>query len=373
MTMRPMRAFASSNRDPFLRGSARLVTRVGALSCVLVGMSCGSDHLATQPTVNPDALYAALTLDRHAITLSTMAPYDTLKLTAVARNPARVPLADTATPTFTSGDAVRLSVGADGSLQALAPGTGIQVIATLQVNNVTHADTSYVDITDDPTPSPLASLSIHPVPPDSAKIAARSNIQKQLVARAQLTDLDSITGLQVDFRSTDPTIAAVDRFTGFVTGLRVGRVLIIATATAYGATRADTLPFAVGLPITYNVNVAPASVPNSTPPTTFTPSEIHVGVGATVIWVWALDMRPMDVAFDDSTRVAEDTVDYFGSRTGAGNIPPPDGCTASVPFATFFNCMKGRAFPEAGVYTYRSALTGAVGQVIVEAESAAGN
>jgi plastocyanin len=191
--------------------------------------------------------------------------------------------------------------------------------------------------------------------------------------RAQSEDDDSIAGLRVNFSSSDPTIASVDRVTGLVIGQRTGRVFIVATATAFGATRSDTLPFTVGLPIYYDVLVALASLPNSSPPTTFAPSEIHVGVGATVQWQWAEDMRPVDVTFDDSTRVAEDTVDFFGSHTGPGNIAPPVDCRADVPLAFVFNCIKGRAFPQAGTFTYHSTLTGAAGQVIVVDESAAGN
>ncbi|HEV7703860.1 MAG TPA: hypothetical protein VGO46_06180 [Gemmatimonadaceae bacterium] len=284
-----------------------------------------------------------------------------------------MPLASAGTPTYSSGDVVSLSVAADGSLQAHAAAVGIPVIATLQVDNVTHTDTSYVDIRDEGVPSPIANISIHPQAPDSAKIAAAYSFPKQLVVRAQDVQGDSVAGLHVEFRSSDPTIAFVDPLNGFVTGERAGNVLIIATATIYGASHVDTLPFAVGLPITYIVNVAPSKVPNSTPSTTFTPSEIHVGRGAVVSFAWVVDIRPVDITFDDPTHVAEDTVNFFGGHTGGGDIAPPDGCKSAVPFASLLNCIKGRAFPDAGVYAYHSTLTGAAGQVIVVDESASGN
>src|SRR5690242_15951235 len=52
----------------------------------LLGLAgCGSDRVDTQINPNPSTLYWALTLDQHAITLSTVSPYDTVRLTAIPR------------------------------------------------------------------------------------------------------------------------------------------------------------------------------------------------------------------------------------------------------------------------------------------------
>jgi plastocyanin len=204
------------------------------------------------------------------------------------------------------------------------------------------------------------------VPPDSAKVGA-GVFTRQLLARAVDVNGDSMPALLVDFQSSDPSTATVDRRTGVVVGARSGKVLIVARASAYGNTRADTLPFTIGLPISATIVVDRASMAGTTP-TTFTPSAVTVGTGATVLWAWRQDIPATDVTFDDSTHVAADTVGigplHVGS-SGPGNIPSPIGCTVADPSSVFFKCINSRTFPVSGIYTYHSVLTGAAGRVIV--------
>jgi plastocyanin len=343
-----------------------------AVGCTIMVAGGCSDGLATRPSIDPSTFYWSLALNHRAVTLSTTAPYDTVRLTATPLNPAGAPLAGLGVPTFTSTDLARVRVSADGVVQAVAEGVGIAVIASLQAGNVTHVDTAFIDITSDPAPRPLASLSIHPVPPDSAKVAADPNDSKQLPVYALSTENDTLEGLRVDFRSSDPTIATVESQTGIVHGQRPGQVSIVASATAYGATRADTLSFTVGLPIWYWIAVDPAPIRGSSPATTFTPSEITVGTGATVLWQWRADIPATDVTFDDPTNVAESPglgPLHIGA-SGSGNIPAPD-CRSANPAGMLFNCTKARTFPVPGVYRFRSTLTGATGQVTVVDEHTA--
>jgi plastocyanin len=341
-----------------------------AFSVVAVA-GCGGDALATRPNADTSALYWSLTLDHRAVTLATTPPYDTIRLIATPRNPSGAALAGLGSVTFTSSDLARLRVSADGVVQALAVGTGALVVATLQAGNVTHADTVFIDITPNPTPRPLGSLSIHPVPPDSAKVAAVSG--KQLTVQALDVDDNPMAGLLVEFRSSDPTTATVDRQTGFVAGKRPGHVLIVASSTVYGNTRADTLPFTIGEQVSYWVHVDRAHSVGATPATGFTPSEVTVGSGATIMWQWTPDLPATDVTFEDPTNVAESAglgPLHLGA-SGPGNIPAPDGCTSAVdPFSAFRNCLKARTFPVPGVYRYHSTLTGAAGEITVVDEHA---
>jgi plastocyanin len=351
----------------------RAALLTGSCSLLAAAAGCKNDSVAPR-SVDASALYWKLALDQHAVTLATAAPYDTLTLRATPQNSAGAPLPELGSVTFTSSDLARLRVSPAGVLQALAPGSGLQVVATLQAGNLTHADTAFVDITPVPPSHPLASLSIRPAPPDSSKLAMAGSFgttNKQLPVQMLDTWGDPILGLRVDFQSSDPTTAMVDRQTGVVTGIRIGRVLIVASTTAYGVTRDDTLALTIGLPVFYAIRVVSGSDAGATIPTGFTPSEINVGVGATVIWSWAYDLPATDVTFDDPMNVAEDTVGYFGfgARTGGGNIPPPEGCSVTVPFSQVLNCLKARAFPLPGVYHYHSQRTGAMGQVTVVDES----
>jgi hypothetical protein len=357
-------------RRTLLRRAARLT-----VACSLLGaVGCGTDSVAPRPT-DVSTLYWALALDHHAVTLATSAPVDTLTLMATPRNSAGAPLSGRGSVTFTSSDVARLRVSPMGVLQALAPGSGIVVVATLQVGNLTHVDTAFVDITTSVPAHPLARLSIHPMPPDSAKLGVfeLATPHKQLPLQLLDTLGDSIPGLRVDFQSLDPTTASVDRQTGVVTGIRPGRVLLVATTTAYGVTRGDTLPFTIGLPVFYAIRVDAGSVVGAPTLTGFRPSEVRVGMGATIIWSWAFDLPATDITFDDPTNVAQDTVGYFhfGANTGSGNIQPPDSCSASVPYAQVLNCLRARAFPVPGVYRFHSKSTGATGQVTVVDEHAA--
>jgi plastocyanin len=345
---------------------ARACPLLGAAIGILLATGCGSETVATQPTVDVSTLYWALALDHRAVTMSTAAPFDTVRLTATALNPSGDTLTGLGAAIFTSTDLQRVRVDANGVVHALAVGSAIQVIATLRAGNMTHTDTATIDVTDDPAPHPIASLSIHPAPPDSAKLAMGS-FPKFLAARMLDADGQPIDGVAVDYRSSDPTIASVDRELGFVTGNRPGRVTIVASATAYGATRADTLAFTIGLPVRAIVGVAD-SLLFSTRSVLFAPSEVRVGPGAAVVWIWAADIPGTDVTFDDPSNVAERTDGGLGSgaHTGAGNIPAQANCSASTDFLTRIReCFKARVFPVPGVYPYRSTLTGATGRIVV--------
>jgi plastocyanin len=349
-----------------------LVSAIAVACSVLGTIGCTNDAL-TRPSVKVNALYSALVLDHHAVTLSITSPYDTVRIVATPENPFGAALPGLGPVTFTSSDLARMRVSEDGVVQALAAGEAIPVVATLRSENLTHVDTVFITVTSDAAPSPLAALSIHPVPPDSAKVGI-GFVNKQLLARAVDVASDSMPGLLVDFQSSDPTIATVDRRTGVVTGVRSGRVLIVASATAYGNMRADTLPFTIGLPISATIVVDRASTAGTTPTTIFAPSVVTVGTGATVLWAWRQDIPATDVTFEDSTHVAADTIGigplHVGS-SGPGNIPAPIGCTAADPPSIFFKCLNSRTFPVPGIYTYHSVLTGAAGQVIVIDEQVA--
>ncbi|MBX6330254.1 MAG: Ig-like domain-containing protein [Gemmatimonadaceae bacterium] len=351
----------ASNIDP------RIV--LAAALTIAVAGGCSDGALATRPSADTSALYWSLTLDHRAVTLALTPPYDTVRLTAVPRNPWGAALDGLGPVTYTSTDLARVRVSADGVVQALADGTGVLVIASLQAGGVTHADTAVVDITSNPNPRPIASLSIHPVSPDSAKVAAQSAAGKQLTVRAFDVGSAPLSAL-VDFRSSDPAIATVDRNTGIVQGKRPGHVTIVASSTVYGATRADTLPFTIGEPVMYWIQVDRPAVAGAATATTFSPSKVTIGTGGTVMWTWRPDIPATDVTFDDPTNVAADTVGIFGPLhlgvSGPGNIPAVTTCTSDNPFG----CFRSRTFPVPGVYTFHSTLTGASGQVTVVDERA---
>jgi hypothetical protein len=355
-------------------GLARQCRRVATVALgVVCVMSCGTDDVATQPTTDAGSLFWALTLDHRAITLSTTAPYDTIQLTATPRNASGVALSGLGPVTFTSTDLARVQVSVDGAIQAIAPGSGILVIATLQAGNATHADTVIVSVTQDSAPSPIASLSIHIAAPDSAKIAMQTVESKFLPATSHDANGDSIADLIVDFRSSNREIATVDRRTGELRGILPGTVKITATATVYGVTRADTIAFTVGYPIKWGTFVVPV-VTGGTIVDEFQPSEIRVGVGAIVSWSFDAGVTGTDVTFEDPSTIAEDTTDppFFGGFTGAGNISATTECLDGLDlFSRLIACNRARVFTAPGTFEFRSTLTGVTGRVIVVDERVA--
>jgi hypothetical protein len=221
-------------------------------------------------------------------------------------------------------------------------------------------------------PPVLATLSIHPVPPDSAKFALRNAFLRPafpppLAAQALDANGNVISGLVVRYMSSNAAVAAIDPLTGEITPNQVGAVTFTASATAYGISKADTLPYIIGLPllIEENPNLQVDSHGDSV--MVFT-SPVTVGVGADVIWNNPTN-RPLDVTFDDPTNVAQDDL-LCGALTGSpyeiiacghGNI---DRWTADPGGDATFS-IRVRQFRVPGTYHYHSTLYGTTGTIIV--------
>jgi hypothetical protein len=340
---------------------------LASLLVAVIATGCAGDVAAPRP-IDGSTTFWALTLDHHAITLSTVAPYDTIRLVATPRASDGHALSGLADVRFASGDLARVQVSVDGLVQAVSVGSSIPVVVTLRANNVTHTDTAYITVTGDSPPPVLDTFSIHPEAPDSAKVAMNSP-GKMLSLRATDSAGNPISDLAVDFQSSDTSIAIVDRALGLVTGIRPGRVTIVASATAYGVTRTDTLPFTIGLPLSAFVFVEPGTLAYSTTSTAFAASGVTIAKGGTVLWHWYFGIPSTDVTFDDPTNVAQST-GGFGADGAAGNIPAPIDCRIVDGAYHFMDCNHARTFPVAGTYTYHSTATGATGRVVVVDEHA---
>jgi hypothetical protein len=337
----------------------------------LVGLvSCGDSTVPTQSIEDPAQMFWALTLDQHAVTLAMTPPFDTLALIATPRNPSGTPLDGLGPVTFTSTDLTKVRVGPDGVLQAVAPGTRIRVIARLEAQGVTKVDTVAVDVTPTAPASPVASLSVQPIPPDSAKLGNNS-FGKLIEPRVTDADGNPYSGLLVDVISLEPTLGFIaDRYAGLLGAQgRLGHARIVASATAYGVRLADTVTYRFGLPVAALIEIHPGSMEGVAAATTFVPAGVRVGLGATVLWQFAPDL-PTDVTFEEPAFAEEDPVGIngIGALSGSGDIPTSTGCTFAHPEAIFAECLRARKFTVPGVYRYHSVVTGVEGQIIVEAE-----
>jgi plastocyanin len=331
--------------------------------------------------------YWSLTLAPQAITLSTVLPHDTITIVATPRDANGAPLAGLGAATLTTSDLTRLQIGANGQLHAIQSGDGIQLTATLSVGNVTHSVATFVNITNDSVPQTLASLSVQPLPPDSTRWAvggdpsslsisgngqASSVPLKLIFAQAQDTQGASFDDIAIAYGSTDSAVANVVGFGGTLALLSpqtVGRMSIVATATAYGVSLADTVPFAITMPFYSVIQIQSQPLtPGGAPVPVFIQSNVTVSPGATVFWT-NISGTPVDVTFDDPSHVqayggtscaAAGVIDVGGTgNIAAFGVPQVDSLPLDVG-----NC-RTRSFPVAGVYTYRSTLTGATGRITV--------
>lgn len=336
-------------------------TRLGVMLIASVVLGCGTD--ATLPTPAPDAahLYWSLTLDQHAVTLSTTSPFDTERVTATPRDATGAPLTGVGAATYKSLDLARVQVTPDGLLHGIDAGDGVAVVATLTAGDVTHTDTVMVNVRDVADPPMLTTFSIHPVPPDSAvwPMTALGTEwltpiygagPKALPLRALDANGQSISDLPVDFRSSDSTIASVERQTGVFTAHRPGRVTFFASTTWYGVATEDSVSYQITLPLVQSIALV-----QGYGGTRFSPSGAKIVVGGYVSFI--APWPSADVVFDAPGNIAEDSI---FCQCGAGNIGPFGGDTLN-----FLNDIRIRRFPVAGTYIFRDKLSGATDSIIV--------
>jgi plastocyanin len=372
-------------------------------------LACEGESLKP-PIVDPNQLYWELDLNHRAVTLATAtaAPYDTLTLVATPRNLQGEALSGLPAPQFTSKDVERVQVTPDGVLHGIAAtNASIWVIATLTVDNLKHTDSVLVRVVNTATPPVLASFSVHPVPPDSAKVSVSPAYARSLalgtpssfafsiaefrpaVLPVQAADISGtpITGLPVYFRSSNPKIAAIDRVTGGVIGVQLGAVTLYASTTAFGVTKADTLPYRIGLPLHRMIALqSVTSLSSENPVYVFSPSEVTVAAGALIYFSNQLgnaDTSHIDITFAEADLpniVAANTWPHGPRLTvtlsslcnGSFFFGPADCASAGNAVIISTTGPGGtnrstapRVFTTPGVYEYHSTVAGAAGRIIV--------
>lgn len=280
---------------------------------VLLVLGCGDQDVV--PPLHPDQqdLFWELDLDHHAVLLAK-GKYDSLRLTATPRNYRGDALGGLSTPKYRSTDTDRVAVTLDGVIIAVGrTTTPVAVIATLTSQNLTLADTAMVSVADVEVPQRLASLSIQPIPSDSAKVAVVTYapphvLNDTLPVRAfddvggaiPIYPYDEAGILPLYFQSVDTTAANVDRNTGVVTGMRVGSVKIMATTNALGVTAADTVLYRVGWPVVRHFHVTENAARTAYElshgsANNVGSSNLILGTGSTVIWSM-IALGPTDFA-----------------------------------------------------------------------------
>jgi hypothetical protein len=332
---------------------------------LLAALGCSGDPAVTPPPEqDPATLYWKLTLNEHAVTLSTVAPHDTVRIVATPRTISGTPIADLGKPIYRSLDLDRAFVDSAGLVHAIGIGDQVLVEASLEENNIFHADTLVLNITDDAAPPTLATFTIHPDIGDSAKVAAASSVT--LTPRAADADGSPISDVAVYFTSSDPDVATIDRTTGFLAPNRPGQVTVYATTNVYGVTKSDTVPYTIGHPITLALEIVSQTAPNGQVINGFSPSSVELGPGASVLFGNATTILT-DVTFDDPTNVAqaETYCSLLESLCGSGNI---EAWARDPNDESGLSGLRARSFPVPGTYTFHSTIFGTTGTIVIADE-----
>jgi hypothetical protein len=366
----------------FRRGAA-------ALAILALGGCSGLEPVEPfAPITDPAALFMALTLDHGAVNLSVAPPYDTDQLTATPRDAKGDPFIGLPAPTFRSTDTTKVWVTPEGVLQARAAGLNVRVIAELRTSdNILHADTAIVNVTSDPAPRLLDTLSIQPPSPEDAiwsmnipLSASQGNIllsQVGLILRASLktrtvdANGDPVTGLVIEYEALDPEMVRVHPNFGLQSVFRPGEAVIVARTRAYGVTRADTAHYTITTPAVNGVLIKAGA---NGAPSVAEPLVVTVRPGGYVFWRNFIQptATPLSVTFDDPANV-----EPIAELCAAHGASYPDFCSSGdiAPFMTTtgnifaaIEVNRGRYFPVPGVYPFRIEPLGVTGRVIVSDE-----
>jgi hypothetical protein len=348
-------------------------------------------------------VYWQVTLNHHAITLATVAPYDTIHLVATPRTVDGTPIPTTALPVFTAND-TSIMIDSLGMVRVHGTQTKTNIIVTarLTVQGTTLVDTAYVNVvqqTSAATVPVMQSLQLRPVTGDSAirsGITATGEPGTQTFASPLVTTVsgDSIPNVVVRFASANPLIASFeDPRVGTVTAVATGRVLLTAEATVYGRRQVDSLWYTVGWPVEGLVQYggiesyvySPPDLPNRLQQG----ADIVINQGGMVIWVnstWGRTDNSLDVQFDDTTAVAglQEMTDVSLQWWGDVVTVPPDAGGNILPFGTIVPVFDGygnyfidgpdnvrvRIFSRVGTYHWHSLRQGIMGTIHVLANDA---
>lgn len=339
-------------------------SRIGLAACAALTLACASDVSAPQP---PDGnqLYWALTLDHHAVALSTVAPWDTIRLVATPRNADGAVLTGLPAPTFRASDTGSVRVSPDGLVTALEAGSDVRVVASLTAEGITLEDTTVVAVTTDAAPPTPLTYAIQLPAGDSAALPVASvflGLGTKLLGIAATDGTGApVAGLPAYFTSSDPTIATIDRSAGLVTAIRPGQVTIHAATTAYGAPMRDSLVLIVTPPTSVLAFVlARTPVGSTTPVSYFDPGTVRLATGGEIFWI-NQSGQAVDIVFDDPSQVGE--APDLPDGSGGGNIPDLPGDSTAQANGRIF---AGRSFPVPGTYSYHSERYGTTGKIVVQ-------
>jgi hypothetical protein len=338
--------------------------------------------MAFAPSPAPEALFWKLRLNENAVQLSTLAPYDTIRLIATPLTPSGTEWKPTgmseaeaaaflaANPIrFWSTDSTKVGVTADGLVKARAVTPGlVRVIASRQIHNVTRADTVQVRVVATPGEPPvLTTFGIQHVG-DSNRVAS------ERVASIRPTILDAndqpMSGVVAYYTSSDTNVIRVaspwsSAATVSFTARKVGKALITARTWVYGAVKTDTLTLSVGYPVFKTARIDKRTKPDGSLEFYLGTTVANIGPGGRLTWdnsTGGLGQNgvELDIVFDDPTHVLPPDPVIAPDTLGGDILGIPSDTTLLAS-----DRMRFRRFVKPGTYRYKVLPIGATGTVVV--------
>jgi len=340
--------------------------------CTLTTSACKLSDPGLSTYLPPDRFFAALTLEHHAINLSTVPPYDTVTLhaTPVMGDGSVTPGALTYRVSDPS-----LSI-TNGVLKAENPVSLAYVYVTLTHGTTTRTDSAIVSVSAG-APDRLRDFGLRLSPGDSAKYAKGLAPEKLIPLIRESESAANLPTLLVHLVSSDTTIARIAQSGNNVriTTERSGRVMLSASTFAFGTTWRDSLVFTSGWPLwVWQPTLERFTAGSLTKKLDFAFQDITVGVGGCVTWQNFSETIDIDVTFDDSLQVGapsghSNCAQVVLNPAIGGNIAP----FRAIPYdgnpehflISFFSRVAARVFSVPGVFPYRSTLHGTGGLVRV--------
>lgn len=332
-------------------------------------LGCKSNGLDS-PALSTDMDVWDIRLNHQAILMSTIAPYDTVRLDIIGRNAKGIPIVHDGTVTFFTRSR-NVYVDSSGVVRALQAIDEAWVIAEFVEGNIRYTDSARIRVVDTLSSSIAERLEIESaVTSHPAAVPFFFDIvlpfDTQVSSRVFLSDGTILLNPYVRYWSSNPTIATVGSYDGVFRGLMPGKsVYVYAGATVFGHTVLDSVQINITNPTFVKVGTgACRSCAGSIREKRFSPSLIEIGVGGSVWFQSPADSSTYDIIFEDSLDLAvfstgDPLLDMLFQEGlpelfGTGNVHTTDSLSGAI-----------RRFMRPGRYRYKSITLNSEGEILV--------
>jgi plastocyanin len=347
--------------------------------CVCMGALFGCNDVIEPIRSNPADQLWDVRVEPKAITMSTVAPYDTITLRTIVINGVGDTVTDGLTVQYSPVSDTSIRIGADGVLQVRMPTSaqGTKIVARVTYKNVTRTDTALVVVTTNAAPPYLLdSIVLETIDavtrqPTEPIVSVNGDIVRNVSLVSHVFGNGTeVTTVPRSYVSSNKSVLLVNPWNGGLTPKLAGQARILATTTWYGKTYRTSLDISVVGPF-FGRFLIQERIPRGSDTAVFVvnPGSVEVEPGAAVQWENQTS-RPVEVIFDDPasarelTEPATITLDRLCLLAGrlchvgktAGNFSLSSGGGEGLDM---------RAFPNPGTYYFQVA-PGVRGTIIVK-------